>query len=46
MEIGIMLLSLFMILIGLNIVIINHKLDNLIESMEQERKKRRETTNE
>lgn len=35
MDISIMILSLFMILIGLNILIINHKLDDLIELMGQ-----------
>lgn len=35
MDISIMILSLFMILIGLNILVINHKLDDLIELMGQ-----------
>lgn len=42
MEISIMLLSLFMILVGLNINIINKKLDNLIKSIEQRKKEGKE----
>lgn len=42
MEISIMLLSLFMILVGLNINIINNKLDNLIKSIEQRKKEGKE----
>lgn len=42
MEICIMLLSLFMILVGLNINIISNKLDNLIKSIEQRKKEEKE----
>lgn len=38
MDISIMILSLFMILIGLNIRVIHHKLDDLIELIEQRKK--------
>lgn len=44
MEISIMLLSFFMILVGLNINIINNKLDDLIKSIEQ--RKKEEKSNE